>query len=227
MSVSLRDRICEIVEKYQGNQWGLRIADEVIPLFPPQLTEEEVEKVLPKKKELGDCLNCKTNRQMGYQQICPECREKIAENKIIDDCKSALIGKCGNIVTNDKENRLTLRGHVHKEVENWWVEIHLPESGMVFNVMKKDLATPTFSGGREKRGEIIDKSKAVGCVKCIKEKMICLVGHCSFKPKPTEQKEYCKCPTPIHEGDKCMDCGKPIPAEKKEETPTQRINERG
>jgi len=72
----------------------------------------------------------------------------------------------------------------------------------------KALATPTFSG--EKKPPYCSHFNQDGCTQNCFE--------CDYS---TEQKEYCKCKKPwrgvVYEG-KCMECGKPILAEKKEGT---------
>lgn len=100
MSVSLREKVAEIVNSVSisgfiagrdnrplQQEFIDNKIDELCSLFPPQLTEGEVEKILPKKIDIID-------HHEKYYKDCHRCIEILAINQTIDDCKSALIGKC-------------------------------------------------------------------------------------------------------------------------------------
>lgn len=46
---------------------------------------------MPEERSLGECLACKTNRSIGYSQICSGCREKLAFNEALRLCKLASV----------------------------------------------------------------------------------------------------------------------------------------
>ena len=48
MSVSLREQVAKIITKFPSRS-AFVVAGEILALFPSQLTEEEVEKILPKE----------------------------------------------------------------------------------------------------------------------------------------------------------------------------------
>ena len=169
MSVSLREQIVEILV---SNDMCVSIADDkdgvadqILSLFPAPLTEEELEKILPKKRI------CPSHTPPQYEG-CARCDDNWFYNKAIDDCKLALIGKCGGAEVN-KELLEVL-----KEAENidrLAEEMHDPDTSSarceeladtinsIKLQIKKALATPTFSGGEKEdylthnRGKLEDK----------------------------------------------------------------------
>jgi len=113
----------------------------------------------------------------------------------------SLIGKCGGISESD------LKGLIITKLR--------ATQGYTFTQIAEELtqailATPTFSGG-EKPTAIYNH----------KEKLFLANGLNDIKKlNPTEQKEYCSCKelkTVGIDWKNCFNCGKPIPAEKKEE----------
>jgi hypothetical protein len=106
MSVSLReveDKIDDILIMAQISVKSVRqaIIDKVMLLFPSQLTEEEVEKILPKKCLEGnefDDLTLDLEKQKIYSEGFNKCREL---------CKSALIGKCATPTFSGGEKKST------------------------------------------------------------------------------------------------------------------------
>ena len=82
---SLIDQIIDKIRPVAGLTYNQAkdLAYKILSLFPSQLTEEEVEKILPAKMDVnkppfGKDIHA---RRIGY-------------NQAIDDCKSTLIGKC-------------------------------------------------------------------------------------------------------------------------------------
>jgi len=153
MSVSLRERVAEIIQQHKqlSDRWKiLEITDQILSLFPPQLTEEEVEKILPKKD-----LFPKDHIQPTCQ--CPECIAIENRNQAIDDCKSALIGKCGNkdMVTREYACDMAL-----KAKKSGWDD--------ALKYYKINEATPTFSGGEKEVDFEIQR----------------LAGMAQYKPEP-------------------------------------------
>jgi len=115
----------------------------------------------------------------------------------------------------------------------------------ISDIVQQALATPTFSGEKEnhitikwgkegigfgqfvftQKGENLHIDNEYMGKKFIKEMMNEAIDNAILEnPDPTKQKEYCKCKIPCR-GDNsaagwngnCLVCGKPIPAEKKEE----------
>jgi hypothetical protein len=127
--------VAEIIQQHKqlSDRWKiLEITDQILSLFPPQLTEEEVEKILPKKRI------CPSHTPPQYEG-CARCDDNWFYNKAIDDCKTALIGKCG--ATKDQYRVL------------WDIcdEFNLGAGGCPDNLIREALrATPTFSGGEKK-----------------------------------------------------------------------------
>ena len=189
-------------------------------LFPPQLTEEEVEKVI---EDFDNNFNDPDASPKEY-------RQRLA---------SALIGKCGGKELEKAGVHICLKcGQPFLSIGVKLCQGHIIECEHIFEKNNTSIngdyvcskcgkvekqmqfkATPTFSG------EVIDKTKSVGCNTCEYEERICITP-CTYKKKPTEQKEYCECKEcePIYSGASgkqfCINCGnkpKPIPAEKKEE----------
>ena len=213
MSVSLRDKVAKLFQEYniiiQG-KGAVNFLNDVCSLFPPQLTEEEIVDIIH------------SNFSCGYDRNgCPD----------EDDMKriaQALIGKCGGNPNEglpeyaqkavDLENKLcgilsAYCGETGKSEGAVDTLLRLEDE-----LMKYRRATPTFSG------EVIDKTKSVGCNTCEYEERICITP-CTYKKKPTEQKELdltleekVKVLMTIHDDIENLHQikHKPIPAEKKE-----------
>jgi hypothetical protein len=222
MSVSLREaQVTKILgnllqgDKYDRDNFNSCLAS-ILALFPPQLTEEEVEKILPKKD-----LFPKDHIQPTCQ--CPECIAIENRNQAIDDCKTALIGKCGGTSKEEREiiewcrTQFNLVKFCHDDCdvpdsEHDMFKLADEGSKKLHDYLAQALATPTFSG------KVIDKTKSVGCNTCEYEERICITP-CTYKKKPTEQK-VCTCDVYGNaiSQDRCPIHGKPIPVEKKEGT---------
>ena len=158
------------------------LAYKILSLFPTPLTEEEVEKILPAKMDVnkppfGKDIHA---RRIGY-------------NQAIDDCKSTLIGKCGN---NDNEELKAIKkiianldefGHpIDPECElpllatyvyGWIIDFYT-QLCTAKNELSKALATPTFSGGEkeEVKPDYYDKGGCTSYTKGVDPEVTC--WHC-------------------------------------------------
>jgi hypothetical protein len=132
MSVSLREKVAEIVNSVSisgfiagrdnrplQQEFIDNKIDELCSLFPPQLTEGEVEKILPKKIDIID-------HHEKYYKDCHRCIEILAINQTIDDCKSALIGKCATpTFSGEKEKETKIFDLDIKTIEIVdWLKLH-------------------------------------------------------------------------------------------------------
>jgi len=134
------------------------------------LTEEEVEKILPKKKQLKIISSTATKMTKEDGETIDEgfywTPEQInIYNQAIDDCKSALIGKCGNVQLSEKDLEEFLRnvfkieynGNVYFNrkpfnfVSDWFEVTRKEIYGIIAKALSQKLATPTFSGGGKEK----------------------------------------------------------------------------
>jgi hypothetical protein len=145
----LREKVARIIiadhhfgtaEHHMNCSSCYKIVDQILALFPTQLTEEQIDEILPKKKEGHWC-------QGKYFEDYKEY------NQAIDDCKSALIGKCGVGLSN-YEIAKRIGG-----VKFWCAKDDTLKDLVGLKGLKQiidALATPTFSGG-----ELADKEKQI------------------------------------------------------------------
>ena len=197
MSESLSEQIADFIfDELEKESGALEIADQILDLFPPQLTEDEIYNIILETEANSDTRDWASEAHSTAMEI-----EKARENnfKRIREVASALIGKCATPTFSGGEAGL----HITCD----FCHTELTEPGALL-----------FGIPNEKK--IMYVSKRHVCKYCYSK--LTVPGNTEPKKKPTEQKEY-KLPKDelnklVEEGIKHI-CSKPIPAEKKEWEP--------